>query len=172
MIGMIPIDPPMGGRRHFRLLEWPDTGLDRPWDRRRHAIDPAPVAEGSAEGWVMPWSQFSGYFTQKFWKDHVYEGGTDQAKRDAEEIYLRRDVLVSTVLEMRLHAIRVLVGEVTRRQAEYGDARDGVFTSETSFSYWERKGKRAKRLGPAQFRYAVRLEDGVYKIHHLAGVLE
>jgi hypothetical protein len=120
----------------------------------------------------MPWAQFSTYFTEKFWKDHVYEGDEDQAKRDAEAIYQRRDVDVSSVLEMSLHAIRILVGEVTRRQAEYaGAAPRTIFTSESSFSYWERKGKRAKRKGPAQFRYAVRREDGVYKIHHFDGVV-
>ena len=119
----------------------------------------------------MSWSQYSGYFTEKFWKDHVYEGDADLAKRDAERVYLRRDVRVSTVLEMGLHAIRVLVGEVTRRQPEYAGDANGTFTSETSFDYWERKGKRARRLGPAHFRYAVRHEDGVYKVHHFDGVV-
>src|SRR4051812_27436466 len=119
----------------------------------------------------MPWAQFSGYFTEKFWKDHVYEGDDDLAKRSAEEVYLRRDVSVSTVLEMDAHAIRILVGEVTRRQAEYAGAPHENFTSETSFAYWQRKGKHAKRNGPARFRYGVRQEDGVYKIHHFAGVV-
>jgi hypothetical protein len=119
----------------------------------------------------MSWAQFSGYFTEKFWKDHVYEGDEDLAKRDAEQIYQRRDVTVSSVLEMSLHAIRILVGEVTRRQKEYAGNANGVFTSESSFSYWERKGKRAKRRGPSQFDYAVRHEDGAYKIHHFDGVV-
>jgi hypothetical protein len=119
----------------------------------------------------MPWAQFSGYFTEKFWKDHVYEGDEAQAKRDAEEIYQRRDVGVSSVLEMSLHAIRILVGEVTRRQGEYAGNAQGIFTSEKSFAYWERKGKRARRRGPAQFKYAVQREDGVYKIHHFDGVV-
>jgi hypothetical protein len=120
----------------------------------------------------MSWAQFSGYFTEKFWKDHVYEGDESQAKRDAEEIYQRRDVDVSSVLEMSLHATRILVGEVNRRQAEYAAAGPRViFTSDGSFAYWERKGKRAKRKGPAQFKYAVKHEDGVYKIHHFDGVV-
>lgn len=119
----------------------------------------------------MPWAQFSWYFTEKFWKDHVYEGDEQQAKRDAEEIYQRRDVSVSSVLEMSLHAIRILVGEVTRRQEEYAANSAGAFTSEQSFAYWERKGKRARRRGPAQFKYGVKLEDAVYKIHHFDGVV-
>ena len=119
----------------------------------------------------MAWSQYSAYFTQKFWTDHVYEGNPDQAKKDAENIYQRREVTVSSVLEMDLHAIRCLVGEVTRRQAEY--AGGGLFTSENSYAYWERKGKRAKRKGPARFRYGVRKEagDALYKIHHFDGVM-
>jgi uncharacterized small protein (DUF1192 family) len=117
----------------------------------------------------MSWAQFSGHFTEKFWKDHVYEGDEDQAKRDAEEIYQRRDVDVSSVLELDRHAVRILVGEINRRQAEY--AGGGIFTSDGSFTYWERKGKRAKRRGPSQFRYAVRREDGVYKMHHFDGVV-
>jgi uncharacterized small protein (DUF1192 family) len=117
----------------------------------------------------MSWAQFSGYFTEKFWKDHVYEGDEDQAKRDAEQIYQRRDVDVSSVLEMNLHAIRILVGEINRRQAEYAPRQ--IFTSDDRFAYWERKGKRAKRRGPAQFRYAVKFEDGVFKIHHFDGVI-
>jgi hypothetical protein len=123
------------------------------------------------EGRVMSWAQFSGYFTQKFWKDHVYEGSERLAKRDAEEIYQRRDVSVSSVLEMDRHAIRVLVGEITRRQPEYAAAPNAIFTSQHSFAYWERRLKRAKRMGPAQFRYGVRYEDGVYKIHHFDGVV-
>jgi hypothetical protein len=120
----------------------------------------------------MSWAQFSGYFTEKFWKDHVYEGDESQAKRDAEEIYQRREVDVSSVLELSLHAIRILVGEVTRRQGEYATAEPRkIFTSQSSFAYWERKGKRAKRYGPSQFRYAVKQEDGVYKIHHFDGVV-
>ena len=35
----------------------------------------------------MPWAQYSMYFTEKFWKDHVYEGDETEAKRDAEAIY-------------------------------------------------------------------------------------
>jgi len=119
----------------------------------------------------MPWAQFSTYFTEKFWKDHVYEGDEQQAKRDAEEIYQRRDVSVSSVLEMSLHAVRILVGEVTRRQPEYAGNAQAIFTSENSFAYWERKGKRARRLGPTQFRYGVKHEDGVYKIQHFDGVV-
>src|SRR6516225_8599901 len=115
----------------------------------------------------MPWAQYSTYFTEKFWKDHVYEGDETEAKRDAEAIYQRRDVTVSSVLELDRHAVRMLVGEVNRRQVEY--ANGGIFTSKDSFAYWERKGKRAKRRGPAQFNYAVREEDGVYKIHHFDG---
>lgn len=118
----------------------------------------------------MSWSQYAGYFTEKFWKDHVYEGDESQAKRDAEQIYQRRDVSVSSVLEMGPHAIRVLVGEITRRQAEYAANAAAIFTSVQSFAYWERRGKRAKRMGPAQFRYAVRKEEGTYKIHHFDGV--
>jgi hypothetical protein len=119
----------------------------------------------------MPWAQFSGYFTEKFWKDHVYEGSEEQAKRDAEEIYQRRDVGVSSVLEMSQHAIRILVGEVTKRQTDYAGDASGIFTSKGSYAYWERKGKRAKRRGPAQFKYAVKHEDGTYKIHHFDGVV-
>jgi hypothetical protein len=117
----------------------------------------------------MPWAQYSGYFTEKFWKDHVYEGNESQAKGEAEAIYQRRDVNVSSVLELDRHAVRILVGEVNRRQGEY--AAGGIFTSQDSFAYWERKGKRAKRRGPSQFNYAVRQEDGVYKIHHFDGVV-
>ena len=117
----------------------------------------------------MPWAQYSTYFTEKFWKDHVYEGDETEAKRDAEAIYQRRDVTVSSVLELDRHAVRMLVGEVNRRQVEY--ANGGIFTSNDSFAYWERKGKRAKRRGPSQFNYAVRHEDGVYKIHHFDGVV-
>ncbi len=119
----------------------------------------------------MPWAQFSASFTEKFWKDHVYEGDEEFAKRDAENIYLRRDVEVSSVLEMSLHAIRILTGEIARRQGEFTGSPNGIFTSEKSFAYWERKGKRAKRLGPSQFRYAVKREDGLYKIHHFDGVV-
>lgn len=119
----------------------------------------------------MSWAQFSGYFTEKFWKDHVYEGSESQAKRDAEEIYQRRDVSVSSVLEMDPHAIRILVGEVTRRQQEYAANPQQIFTSEKSFAYWERRLKRARRMGPAQFRYAVRIDGGIYKIHHFDGVV-
>jgi hypothetical protein len=73
---------------------------------------------------------------------------------------------------MNLHAIRILVGEINRRQAEYAAAPPrSLFTSDDRFAYWERKGKRAKRRGPAQFRYAARFEDGVYKIHHFDGVV-
>src|SRR4051794_7549311 len=104
----------------------------------------------------MPWAQFSSYFTEKFWKDHVYEGGEHFAKKDAEAIYMRRDVDVSSVLELSLHAIRILVGEVTRRQGEYaGSPPRTIFMSEDRFAYWERQGKRAKRYGPSQFQYAV-----------------
>jgi hypothetical protein len=117
----------------------------------------------------MPWAQYSMYFTEKVWKDHVYEGDERQAKGDAEAIYQRRDVNVSSVLELDRHAVRILVGEVNRRQAEY--AAGGIFTSQNSFAYWERKGKRAKRFGPSLFKYAVRHEDGVYKIHHFDGVV-
>jgi hypothetical protein len=117
----------------------------------------------------MPWAQYSTYFTEKFWKDHVYEGDEERAKGDAEAIYQRRDVNVSSVLELDRHAVRILVGEVNRRQAEY--ANGGIFTSEDSFAYWERKGKRAKRYGPSQFNYAVRQEDGVYKMHHFDGIV-
>jgi len=118
----------------------------------------------------MPWAQFSGYFTDKFWKDHVYEGDEEFAKRDAENIYMRRDVDVSSVLEMSLHAIRILVGEIMRRQSEYSATPVRIFSSEKAFVYWERKGKRAKRLGPSQFLYGVKLEESVYKIHHFAGI--
>lgn len=120
----------------------------------------------------MPWAQFSGYFTEKFWTDHVYEGSEEQAKRSAEEIYQRRDVSVSSVLEMDLHAIRILCGEVKRRQSEYQANPQAIQTSETTFAYWERRGKRAKRRGPSQFRYAVKLQDGAYKMHHFDGVVE
>jgi hypothetical protein len=119
----------------------------------------------------MSWSQFSGYFTQKFWKDHVYEGDESQAKRDAEEIYQRRNVTVSSVLEMDPHAIRILMGEITRRQEEYAADPQAIYTSAQSIAYWERRLKRAKRLGPSQFQYGVRMEDGVYKIHHFDGVV-
>ena len=119
----------------------------------------------------MGWAQFAGYFTEKFWKDHVYEGDESQAKGDAERIYQRRDVGVSSVLEMGLHAIRILVGEIKRRQEEYAANAAAIYTSETSFAYWERVGKRAKRRGPAQFHYAVKLEEGAYKIHHFDGIV-
>ncbi len=119
----------------------------------------------------MPWAQFSGYFTEKFWKDHVYEGDETQAKRNAEEVFQRRDVGVSSVLEMGLHAIRILAGEIKRRQGDYSGNSAGVFTSEGSFAYWERSGKRAKRQGPSKFEYGVKSEDGAYKIHHFGGVV-
>ena len=119
----------------------------------------------------MPWAQYSTYFTEKFWKDHVYEGNESQAKRDAEEIYQRRNVSISSVLELDPHAIRILVGEVTRRQPEYAANPHDTFTSAQSSAYWERRLKRAKRMGPAQFQYGVKLEDGVYKLHHFAGVV-
>jgi len=119
----------------------------------------------------MSWAQFSGYFTEKFWKDHVYEGSESQAKRDAEEIYQRRDVTVSSVLEMDPHAIRILVGEITKRQAEYAANPQAIYTSVQSFAYWERRGKRARRMGPSQFLYGVKNENGVYKIHHFDGVV-
>ncbi|HEX4592203.1 MAG TPA: hypothetical protein VH120_19875 [Gemmataceae bacterium] len=119
----------------------------------------------------MSWAQFSGYFTEKFWKDHVYEGNEDQAKRDAEEIFQRRDVNVSSVLQLGPHAIRVLVGEVTQRQDEYAGNPAGIYTSWGQYAYWERSGKRARRYGPSQFQYAVRMEGGVYKIHHFDGVV-
>ena len=76
---------------------------------------------------------------------------------------------VSSVLELGRHAVRILVGEVNRRQTEYAEG--GIFTSDDSFAYWERKGKRAKRKGPSQFNYATKEEDGVYKIHHFDGVV-
>lgn len=123
----------------------------------------------------MPWAQYSGYFTDKFWSDHVYEGDEAQAKKDAERIYQRRDVSVSSVLELDIHAIRCLVAEVKKRQTEYASAAPrSIFTSEGSYSYWERKSKRAKRLGPAQFRYAVKQEAGEtqFKIHHFDGIAE
>jgi hypothetical protein len=72
---------------------------------------------------------------------------------------------------MGQHAIRILVGEIKRRQAEYQGAPAAIYTSETEFEYWERKGKRAKRFGPAKFKYGVKKEDGVYKIHHFDGVV-
>lgn len=124
----------------------------------------------------MSWAHFSGYFTAKFWSDHVYEGDQQLAKKDAERIYMRRDVSVSSVLEMDLHALRCLVGEVTRRQAEYAAEPAGEFTSEGSYAYWERRLKRARRFGPSHFRYGVRKEaaegaGGLYKIHHFGGVV-
>lgn len=123
----------------------------------------------------MPWAQYSSYFTDKFWSDHVYEGDQEQAKKDAERIYQRRDVSVSSVLELDMHAIRCLVAEVNKRQSEYAAAEPrALFTSEGSYSYWERKSKRAKRRGPSQFRYAVKQDSGEkqFKIHHFDGIDE
>ncbi len=117
----------------------------------------------------MGYAQYSGSITRKFWSDHVYEG-EQHAKKEAEETFQRRDVSVSTMLQMGTHALRMLAGEVNNRQAEYGANPANEFTSRGSYEYWERKGKRATKEGPAQFRYNVRLEDGVYKIHHFAGV--
>lgn len=121
----------------------------------------------------MPWAQFASYFTEKFWSDHVYEGDEAQAKKDAERVYQRRDVSVSSVLELDLHAIRCLVSEINARQSEYAANPRAIFTSNGSYAYWERKKKRAKRLGPAQFRYVVKKESGseLYKIHHFDGVV-
>ncbi len=119
---------------------------------------------------AMAYAQYSNYFTYKFWSDHVYEGD-ELAKKEAERVFQRRDVGVSTVLQMDFHALKCMVSEVISRKADYQADADGVFTSQGSYAYWERTGKRAKLKGPAQFRYAVRLEDGSYKIHHFDGVI-
>jgi hypothetical protein len=148
----------------------------------------------------MPWSQYAAYFTHKFWNDHVYEGDPDLAKKDAENIYQRRsredtekleqrreeeddgtiheprDWITNTVLEMDLHAIRCLIGEVMQRQPDYAAGPHKRFTSKGSYAYWERKGQRARRYGPAQFQYGVQQEQsegagGLYKIHHFEGVV-
>jgi len=118
----------------------------------------------------MPYAQYSGTFTYKFWSDHVYEGAADKAKKDAERVFQGRDVEISTVLQLDLHAIKVLIGEITKKQGEYAEAPQDIFTSNGSYTYWERSGKRAKRKGLDVFRYAVRKEDGVYKMHHFDGV--
>jgi hypothetical protein len=118
----------------------------------------------------MHYVQYCMYFTEKFWRDHLY-ASEERGKRHAEEVFQRRDVSVSSVLQVTRHSIRVLVGEVKRRQGEYRANPRELFVSEPSFEYWERKGKRARRLGPAKFRYAVKHEDGVYKIHHFDGVV-
>jgi len=118
----------------------------------------------------MAYSQYSNYFTYKFWSDHVYEGD-ELAKKEAERVFQRRDVGVSTVLQMDRHALKSMVSEVISRKDEYAADPAAIFTSESSYAYWERTGKRAKRKGPSQFRYAVRNEDGVYKVHHFDGVV-
>jgi hypothetical protein len=63
------------------------------------------------------------------------------------------------------------MGEITKRQSEYAAKPQGIFTSVQSFAYWERRGQRARRLGPAQFLYGVKNENGFYKIHHFDGVV-
>jgi len=118
----------------------------------------------------MAYSQYSNYSTYKFWSDHVYEGD-ELAKKEAERVFQRRDVGVSTVLQMDRHALKSMVSEVISRKDEYAADPAAIFTSESSYAYWERTGKRAKRKGPFQFRYAVRNEDGVYKVHHFDGVV-
>jgi hypothetical protein len=118
----------------------------------------------------MAYAQYSNYFTYKFWSDHVYEG-EEFAKKEAERVFQRRDVGVSTVLQMDRHSLKSMVAEVISRKEEYKADADEIFTSQGSYAYWERSGKRAKRKGPAQFRYAVRDEDGTYKIHHFDGVV-
>jgi hypothetical protein len=117
----------------------------------------------------MPYAHFSGYFTEKFWDDHVYEG-EELAKKQAEQVFQRRDVAVSTVLQMDRHALRSLVAEVMQRQAEYAAAPRDTFVSRGQYAYWERSGKRAKRQGPSRFRYGVKKDGDAYKIHHFDGV--
>jgi hypothetical protein len=137
----------------------------------------------------MPWSEFADAFTHKFWDDHVYEGDDIQAKRSAEEIFLRRDKSnsASTLLLMPRHAVRILADEVRHRQAEfradYDKYRAAVdaglkplpippYQSQGAFAYLRRDQgtKRAYTGGPARFQYSVQKgPDERFRIHHFAG---
>lgn len=122
----------------------------------------------------MPWAQYSAYFTEEFWKRHVYDGPPDLIKKAAERIYQWRDVDVNTIID--IHAVRCLAAEVQQRQPAFAANPAAEFESRDAFEYWERRGQRARRNGPARIRYAVRKDatasvGGLYQISHFAGVV-
>lgn len=119
------------------------------------------------------------YMTYNFVHNHVYVKGSDErhaGKKEAEAAFQRRDVDTSTMLCLDGKDLRVLYAEVINRQTEYRAADSGngrptqIYTSQAAYAYYERTGKRAKPLGPAHFRYAVRKEGDMYKICHLDGM--
>jgi len=126
------------------------------------------------------------YFTHKFLIDHVeILGPRDdyrEAKKKAELRYQSRPLppnmdtrldLTNTMLCLWKDDLLRLVGEISSRQTEYAKNPNGLFTSQSAYSYYERQGKRAKRGSPSYFEYGVRREDGakMYKMNHLQRVL-
>lgn len=82
------------------------------------------------------------YFTANFWKHHIYvsvAGG----KRRAEDVFLRRPHPISTVVCLTRLELVQLAAEIHRRQTDYSDRPDHIFTTVHPYDFWVRGGLQA-----------------------------
>jgi hypothetical protein len=120
------------------------------------------------------------WLSAKFYQRHLIEVEEDdpEAKKQAEIVFQKRGVKVSTILCISATYGSSLMAEVSQRQDEYRKKPDRKYCTRERYPYYDRGGdgsekKRARFRGLAYMQYKVVNEDnrGVYKIDHLNAML-
>jgi hypothetical protein len=118
------------------------------------------------------------FCTDKFITDHIYavDDSGPGAKKRANVKAHERTVSVSTMVAIDAEYLKILWGEVFARNRDGTYAADpsGLFETVSNYMFFENIDRaRAKKRGPAKFRYGVKYDDTaeLYKIHHFDGML-
>lgn len=118
------------------------------------------------------------FCTDKFIKDHIHvheDSGAGADKRANVKAH-QREVGVSTMVYIDAEYMKLLWGEVfgRNRDGTYATNPAGAFDTGDHYMFMESTERsKAKRRGPAKFRYAVQYDDTDrrYKVHHFDGII-
>lgn len=114
----------------------------------------------------LPTTWLHSFCTSKFIKDHLACEGC--GKKKAENLFQHRDVSVSTLLVYTRPSWTAIMEEIMSRQNEYAQNPNELFDTlvPNDTAYLERRKKHAKFGNSTRFKYGVRQEEGLYKLHH------